>query len=87
MRTVAPGKGSRASASARALGAGEFFDVTAAGHRLRAHGSRAQVEAIARGVSGPVETWIIPDCGHSPHLEARDAVLERMAAFIGALPA
>lgn len=52
-----------------------------------AHGSQAQVEAISRGVSGPVESWIIPDCGHSPHLEAAEAVVARMAAFIGALPA
>ncbi|MFQ5773563.1 MAG: alpha/beta fold hydrolase [Kiloniellaceae bacterium] len=49
------------------------------------HGSLAQVEAIARGVSGPVETFIVPACGHSPHLEARAAVRERMAAFIAAL--
>lgn len=46
------------------------------------HGTLAQVEAIARGVSGPVETWIAPDCGHSPHLEARAAVIERIARFI-----
>ncbi|MEE8500025.1 MAG: alpha/beta hydrolase [Kiloniellales bacterium] len=52
-----------------------------------AHGSQAQVEAISRGVSGPVETWIIPDCGHSPHLEAPEAVVARLAAFIAALPA
>ena len=24
------------------------------------HGTAAQVEAVARGVSGPVETWIVP---------------------------
>ena len=52
-----------------------------------AHGSRAQVEALARGVSGPVETWMVPNCGHSPHLEAREAVVARMAEFIAALPA
>ena len=52
-----------------------------------AHGSRAQVAAIARGVSGPVETWMVPNCGHSPHLEAREVVVARMAEFIGALPA
>lgn len=51
------------------------------------HGSAAQVEAIARGVSGPAETVLIPGCGHSPHLQARDAVLTRIAAFIAGLPA
>jgi pimeloyl-ACP methyl ester carboxylesterase len=48
------------------------------------HATLAQVEAIAHGVSGPVETFIVPNCGHSPHLEAREAVLARMAAFIAA---
>ena len=47
------------------------------------HATLAQVEAIAHGVSGPAETYIIPNCGHSPHLEAREALLERLAAFIG----
>ena len=51
------------------------------------HGTAAQVEAVARGVSGPVETWIVPGCGHSPHLEARDAVRERIAAFIAGVVA
>ena len=48
------------------------------------HATLAQVEAIAQGVSGPAETYIVPACGHSPHLEARAALLDRMAAFIGA---
>ena len=46
------------------------------------HGTVAQVTAIADGVSGPAETWMIPDCGHSPHIEARAAVCRRMADFI-----
>lgn len=52
------------------------------------HGTVAQVTAIADGVSGPAETWVIPDCGHSPHIEARAAVCRRMADFIvSAVPA
>lgn len=47
------------------------------------HGSPAQVEAIVKGVSGPAESWFLPGCGHSPHLEATDAVVQRTAAFIG----
>ena len=47
------------------------------------HGSAAQVEAIVNGVSGPAESWFVPGCGHSPHLEATGAVAERSAAFIG----
>ena len=46
------------------------------------HATLAQVEAIARGVSGPAETYVVPACGHSPHLEVREAVLARMAAFV-----
>jgi len=46
------------------------------------HGSPAQVEAIVNGVSGPVESWLVPGCGHAPHLEATEAVLERSAAFL-----
>lgn len=51
------------------------------------HGSVAQVETIAKGVSGPVETLLIPGCGHSPHLQARDAVLARIADFVTGLGA
>lgn len=46
------------------------------------HGTPAQVDAIAAGVSGPVETWMIPDCGHSPHIERPEAVRARIAGFI-----
>ena len=46
------------------------------------HGTPAQVAAIAEGVSGPAETWMIPDCGHSPHIEQPEAVCGRVAGFI-----
>lgn len=46
------------------------------------HGSPAQVEAIVNGVSGPAESWFVPGCGHSPHLEAMEAVVERSTDFI-----
>jgi pimeloyl-ACP methyl ester carboxylesterase len=46
------------------------------------YGSVAQVDAIARQVSGPAETVMIPDCGHSPYLEQPEATLDAMAAFI-----
>jgi pimeloyl-ACP methyl ester carboxylesterase len=47
-----------------------------------AYGTPAQLDAIARGVSGPVETVLMPGCGHSPHIEARDALLSRVTAFV-----
>jgi len=31
------------------------------------YGTGAQIEAIARRVSGPVEILLLPDCAHSPH--------------------
>lgn len=50
------------------------------------YGTLAQVEAIVRGVSGRSEALIIADCAHSPHLQAAEATLQGMAAFIGSLP-
>ncbi|WP_422369480.1 alpha/beta fold hydrolase [Pelagibius sp.] len=47
-----------------------------------AYGSPAQVEEIARRVRGPVETHLLPDCGHAPHLEQADEALSLAAAFL-----
>jgi pimeloyl-ACP methyl ester carboxylesterase len=46
------------------------------------YGSWAHVESIQRYSGGLVETLAIPDCGHAPHAEHRDAVLAAMAGFI-----
>jgi pimeloyl-ACP methyl ester carboxylesterase len=51
------------------------------------YGSAAQVEAIAAGVSGRAEAVLLPGCGHSPHLQARETVLSRITAFLADLPA
>lgn len=45
-------------------------------------GTAAQVDAIAAGVSGPADTWLIEGCGHAPHRERAAAVAERAASFI-----
>ncbi len=50
------------------------------------HGLPAQLDAIVSGVSGPAERFLVPGCGHVPHHQAREVVLERMVAFIRALP-
>ena len=50
------------------------------------YGTVAQVEAIAGGVSGRVERVLIPACGHNPHLQAREQVLDEMKCFIEGLP-
>ena len=46
------------------------------------HATLAQVDSIERGVSGLAETYVVPEAGHSPHLEAREVMLARIAAFI-----
>jgi pimeloyl-ACP methyl ester carboxylesterase len=49
------------------------------------YGTAAQVEGIVSQVSGPVQSRLIPDCGHVPHFQAPDAVLAEMTRFINAL--
>ena len=46
------------------------------------YGTVAQVDAIAGGVSGPVESVLIPACGHNPHFQARERVIAEMKRFI-----
>lgn len=46
------------------------------------YGTLHQVYAIQRQVAGPVETLILPACGHAPHREQRERVLDGMARFI-----
>ena len=46
------------------------------------YGSLSHVNLIEKEVSKPVETMIIKNCGHIPHHQARDFVLEKMKAFI-----
>jgi pimeloyl-ACP methyl ester carboxylesterase len=49
------------------------------------YGSKAQVEAIAGKVNGPVKSLLIPKCAHIPHKEARDVVAGEMIRFIHSL--
>ena len=46
------------------------------------YGARAQVDAIADGVSGSAEVLWLPDCAHVPHHQARDRVLGAAGRFI-----
>jgi pimeloyl-ACP methyl ester carboxylesterase len=45
------------------------------------YGTLAQIEAIERGVHGPVERVLL-DCRHAPHLEAPEETLEAAARFV-----
>ena len=66
---------------------GELAGVTAPVLALQGaqdeYGSPRQLELIERGVPGPVETWLVPDCGHVPHHQAAGRVLTSLAAFVG----
>jgi pimeloyl-ACP methyl ester carboxylesterase len=47
------------------------------------YATRAQMDAIAAGMTGPTEILWLPDCGHVPHHQARERVLDTAARFIG----
>lgn len=49
------------------------------------YGTAAQVTAIARHVNGPVETLMLPNCAHSPHVDQMQATVERIAHFVRGL--
>jgi len=36
---------------------------------------KAEIQRCAQRAGGPVETLLLPGCGHQPHLEKREAVL------------
>lgn len=46
------------------------------------YGTLRQVEAIERGCTGPVESVILPQCGHSPHRDQPERTLEAIVAFV-----
>lgn len=47
-----------------------------------AYGTAAQLAAIEANAGGPVRTLLLPDCGHAPHRDQRDAVAAAMTGFI-----
>jgi pimeloyl-ACP methyl ester carboxylesterase len=48
------------------------------------YGTAAQLDAIAARIPS-TQTLLVPGAGHSPHRDAPDLVLERVAAFVEAL--
>jgi pimeloyl-ACP methyl ester carboxylesterase len=46
------------------------------------YGTSRQIDAIAGAVSGPVKTMIVHGCGHAPHLEQKDTVMDAAVAFL-----
>jgi pimeloyl-ACP methyl ester carboxylesterase len=49
------------------------------------YGSELQLGVVAGKVSGYCETRLVPDCGHSPHLQQPAYVLSEIARFIAPL--
>ncbi|MCP3687947.1 MAG: alpha/beta hydrolase [Gammaproteobacteria bacterium] len=46
------------------------------------YGSVAQVTTAEQGINGPVQTCLLPDCGHSPHRQFEAAAVSAIAGFI-----
>lgn len=46
------------------------------------YGTKAQVDAIATGMSGPATVMMVPGCNHIPHFQASDLVLPTVAEFV-----
>ncbi|WP_158889182.1 alpha/beta fold hydrolase [Amycolatopsis anabasis] len=49
------------------------------------YGTVRQLEAIERGVSGPVKRVELADCGHAPHLAHPGTTVAAVADFLGGL--
>jgi pimeloyl-ACP methyl ester carboxylesterase len=46
------------------------------------YGTKMQLEILERHVGSPLETRLIREARHAPHLEAKDATLAAIAAFV-----
>jgi len=46
------------------------------------YGTPQQVHSITNQVSGPAQGLLLPDCGHTPHRDQADAVLNATVRFI-----
>jgi pimeloyl-ACP methyl ester carboxylesterase len=47
-----------------------------------AYGTLDQLRVVAAGCGGPVETLVLPSCGHTPHRQQREAALQAMTGFL-----
>jgi pimeloyl-ACP methyl ester carboxylesterase len=47
-----------------------------------AYGTRAQLDAIAQKAQGPSTLALLPGCGHAPHRDAPDVVLDHVRRFL-----
>ncbi len=49
------------------------------------YGTRAQVDAIARQVSGPVDLIMLDQCGHLPHVDQAEETQKAIARFVDSI--
>jgi len=49
------------------------------------YGTTRQLDAISRGCKGEVSLIILPNCGHRPHRDHPDQLLEALASFLYSL--
>jgi pimeloyl-ACP methyl ester carboxylesterase len=49
------------------------------------YGTPGQLHSIQTHVSGPCETLLIPDCGHSPQFQSRPTTANKIVGFVAAL--
>jgi pimeloyl-ACP methyl ester carboxylesterase len=50
------------------------------------YGTLQQVDAVLTQVNGPAKSLVLAHCGHSPHSDQPDAVLEAVRRFLGERP-
>jgi len=46
------------------------------------YGSPSQLEAISKQSAGKTESLMLPKCGHSPHIDRRNATFQAMKDFV-----
>jgi pimeloyl-ACP methyl ester carboxylesterase len=46
------------------------------------YGTRRQLESISASCRGPVQTELLADCGHSPHRDQPQLVVEIVSSFL-----
>lgn len=46
------------------------------------YGTIAQIDSIEKHAPAPVEKLLLSDCGHSPHVDRRDATLDAITDFV-----
>jgi len=47
-----------------------------------AYGSPDQVDRVVRQAGGPARALLLPGCGHAPHRERRETVIDAIARFV-----